>query len=434
MIVGLGKTGYACARYFERRGVAFSVMDDAENPALLQSLRDQIPDVRFGPIDADALLQAEEIVLSPGVPLDRSEISAARAQGIPVTGDISIFASEVDKPVIMITGSNGKSTETLLVAAMAKASGVDIGVGGNIGIPCLDVLEEDHELYVLEVSSYQLEVTSELNAKVAVVLNLSPDHMDRYSSRQAYYATKARIYRGCEVAIVNRGTDYPFEISDHTRCLSFGLDEPLNPDSYGIRTIGSETYLSRGDELLIETGSLKLRGKHNWLNCLAALAIGDAIGLKRVAMIESIVGFTGLPHRCEWLGSFGEISFYNDSKATNPGSTRAAIEGLSTGSKNIILILGGDSKDADMKDLSAVCEDEVRHSFVYGKDRLEIASVLGDAVTICDTLSDVVDYLPGQVSSGDLVLFSPACASFDQFQNYEHRGDEFKKLILEKFQ
>ena len=431
VIVGLGKTGYSCASYFRRRSIPFAVMDADSNPAMLESLRREMPEVQFSAIDSSGLLAAEEIVLSPGVPLQSKAIKEAVAGGVPVTGDIAIFADNTDKPIIAITGSNGKSTVSDLVAKMAQASGFNVGLGGNIGIPCLDILDRGHDLYVLEVSSYQLEVIEKLSARVAVVLNLSPDHLDRYENVKQYFETKSRIYRGCKIAIENRETKYQFDIMEETNRLSFGFDEPKTSKNFGIREVGVKSYLCSGKSNLLDVTLMHLKGRHNWLNALAALAIGQAIGFDQQAMIETLITYKGLPHRCEWLGSFKGIEVYNDSKSTNPGSTRAAIEGLSNETKNIVLILGGDSKGADLGDLSAVCAREVRLSFVYGRDRQKIASALGINSTVVATLEEVMELIPAQVASGDQILFSPACASLDQFRNYEHRGDEFKRLIRE---
>ncbi len=432
MIVGLGKTGYSCAMYLTRKGIPFSIVDQAEHPYLLAKLKEELPEVHFSKMDLERLVKAEEIILSPGVPLQSEAIQTAAKNGARITGDIAIFADEVDKPFVAITGSNGKSTVTKLVAEMTSAAGVDAGVGGNIGTPCLDMLNEGHDLYILEVSSYQLEVVEQLNAGVAVILNLTPDHLDRYRDVTHYYETKARIYRGCKVAILNRDLDFDFNLSSEVQQLTFGLDEPSAEKEFGIRTVEGRTYLSHGHKLLLDTQSLRLRGRHNWLNALAALAIGHAVGLTTHDMICALEKYPGLPHRCEWLGAFSGADFYNDSKSTNPGSTRAAIEGLSEAGRQIVLILGGDCKGADLSDLAPLMS-QVRRCFVFGKDRQVIASMLHVDAVVCETLEQVIAHLIDEVRDQDQVLLSPACASLDQFDNYEHRGDEFGRLVMENF-
>jgi UDP-N-acetylmuramoylalanine--D-glutamate ligase len=431
VIVGLGKTGYSCARYLRREGVAFIVMDDADKPRFLDQLLEDMPDVSFSKLESGKLLQAEEILLSPGVPLQSKKIVAAVRQGVPVTGDIAIFASRVKKPLVAITGSNGKSTVTQLVADMAEACGLDMGMGGNIGVPCLDIIQEDHEAFVLEVSSYQLEVVEQLNAKVALVLNLSPDHLDRYVDVEQYFETKARVYRGCEFAIRNRDTTFDFKISPDAKQLTFGTGAPDGKNSFGIEVVDGVPWLCFEAERLLDANSLKIKGKHNWQNALAALAVGYAMGLDFSPMIDALKNYAGLPHRCEWLGRFSDADVFNDSKSTNPGSTEAAVDGLSTGANNILLILGGDGKGADFSSLRGLVSKNARRCFVYGKDRAEIALALGGNVVIEQTLADVVQRLKDEVVSGDQVLFSPACASMDQFRNYQHRGEEFKRLVEE---
>ncbi|MEO2176587.1 MAG: UDP-N-acetylmuramoyl-L-alanine--D-glutamate ligase [bacterium] len=436
VIVGLGKTGFSCARYLTGEGIAFSVMDDANQPPYLAQLREEMPDVSYSTLDSGKLMQAEEIIISPGVPLQTEKIQRAIVQGVPVTGDIAMFAAITDKPVIAITGSNGKSTVTRMFADMALAAGLDTGVGGNIGTPCLDIIRQNHEAFVLEVSSYQLEVVGQLNARVAVVLNLSPDHLDRYDNERHYYNVKSKIYSGCEVAVVNRETNFNFGIPASVRKVTFGTGEPSGKESFGIRIVDGDTCICFEARRLVNTNRLRIKGKHNWQNALAALAIGYSIGLEFEPMIAALVQYKGLPHRCEWLGSFAGVDIFNDSKSTNPGSTQAAVAGLSSGSRNLLLILGGDGKGADFSALQGLVSTETRRCFVYGKDREEIARAVSDGdddVVVETDLTDVVRKLKSAVRPGDLVLFSPACASLDQFRNYEHRGEEFKRLIEEGF-
>lgn len=435
MIVGLGETGLSCARFFNRRGIPFSVMDRESSPRHLEALRALAPDVAFSTIDADELMAAEEIVVSPGVPLSTPEIRRAVQSDVPVTGDVAIFADEATAPIVAITGSNGKSTVTALVGKMANYQGVSAGVGGNIGTPCLDLLDDDSDLYVLELSSYQLETASPLPCEVAVVLNLSPDHLDRYDSREDYYRTKATIYQAARKAVVNRNAGFDFDVSQASSILTFGVDVPSDMDSFGLVRHDNKSWLARGSDLLLDVNELGIKGKHNHVNALAALAIGTHLGLDVTLMLETLKSYQGLEHRCEPIGEFQGVTYFNDSKSTNIASTEAAIEGLSgEAGRNVILILGGIDKGADFRELFAAVNRHVKSLLVYGRDADNIASALEQSVstTKCDNIEEVVEQAVKHAESGDVVLFSPACASFDMFENFEHRGREFKRLLRER--
>lgn len=427
VIVGLGKTGVSCARYFSRLGIPFAVMDDRPAPEAISQLRTIAPAAEVERITTDGLTRASEIVLSPGVPMKLPAIQQAIAAGVPVTGDVAIFGAVAPAPIVAITGSNGKSTVTALVGELAHACGVDAGIGGNIGIPCLDLLEKNHALFVLEVSSYQLETATRLEAKVAAVLNLFPDHLDRYDDARQYYETKAAIYRNCEYAVVNRDTDYAFDLSHASRVFDFGAGEPTGPDSFGLR----DGMLCRGDREILDVGELRVRGRHNRLNALAALAIGSALDWDISAMAVGLRAFRGLPHRCEWVGTYGGVHYINDSKSTNIGSTLAALEGLEAGDGQIDLILGGQGKGGDFGLLAESVARHTRRVFVYGQDRAQIATSLAGAAESLyefDTLEAVMDEVRSIVATGEIVLFSPGCASLDQFENFEARGARFKAL------
>jgi len=436
VIVGLGKTGYSCARFLTRKGIAFSVVDDVINASVLESFHKEMPDISLEPLSSEILNNAEEIILSPGVPLKSRLVQDAVRHGVPVTGDIAIFSEETDKPLAVITGSNGKSTVTDLVGFLARRSGVKIGIGGNIGIPCLDILDQGHDVVVLEVSSYQLEVIDELKCKVASVLNLSPDHLDRYSSVADYYETKAQVYQHCDIAIVNREANFPMTIPANAEQISFGFDRPSD-GNFGISYSAGHSFLCKGHldgcTNLLDTRLLKIRGRHNWLNALAALAIGQALGFKENLMVDSLQHYVGLPHRCEWIGTFERASFYNDSKSTNPGSTFAAIEGFASSENNVVVVLGGVAKDADFRELGELCRDKAKKCLVFGQDRDYINQAINQQGVLFETLADVMQCLKAEVLPGDLVLFSPACASFDQYENFEQRGEHFKRLVRERF-
>lgn len=426
----------SCARYFKRHGIPFSVVDGNPRPPNLASLRSLAPEVDVGPIDVDTLIQSDTIVVSPGVPLSTPEIQAALEAGVTVTGDVAIFAEEVTVPIVAITGSNGKSTVTALVGKMVKDQNIAAGVGGNIGIPCLDLIDDENELYVLELSSYQLETANPLHCEVAVVLNLSPDHLDRYSSQQAYYQTKASIYNAARKAVVNRDVKFDFNVSKAESVITIGSDASPDNQGFGLIRQRGQTWLARGDELLLNVNDLGIKGTHNQINALAALAIGVHLQLDMTSMLNSLKAYRGLEHRCELLGEHRKVTYFNDSKSTNIASTEAAITGLATEEgKNVILILGGIDKGANFNELIPAITQHVKEVVVYGRDAESIASVIEQcaATRRCADLAEVVDCVVDDARAGDVVLFSPACSSFDMFDNFEHRGRIFKALLKEKF-
>lgn len=435
VIVGLGKTGYACAQYFMRTGIAFSVADDSEHPACLNLLREALPDLEVMKIDEHAFVDADQIVLSPGVPLKSAVIQSAINSGVSVTGDIAMFSTKTDKDFIGITGTNGKSSVTELLALMAKKAGKNIGMGGNIGIPCLDLLGKNVDFNILEISSYQLELADALGAKVAVLLNLSPDHLDRYESVEDYYETKLRIFSNCEIAVLPRDL-VDVVNQNHAKTFTFGLDEPVGDRDLGVKIVDGESYLFIGNRALLNTESIKVKGRHNWLNALAALAAGYAMELNENNMLDALHSYSGLPYRSEMMGEFHGIQFINDSKSTNPGSTLAAIEGFANSEQKLILILGGLTKGADFDELKIAYKTLGFSCKVFGEDRKLISNMLdseGESTMSYETLEELLKALRRDVADGSLVLFSPACASFDQYRNFEHRGEVFTQLVEEYF-
>ena len=429
VIVGLGSTGLACAHYFAHHGIPFSVVDANPKPPLLKELQRDFPLVEFQSLDDKVFQPAEEIVLSPGVPLKSVAIQEAISNDAHITGDIEIFSKAVTKPFVAITGSNGKTTVTSLLGDMAEKCHKAVQLAGNIGIPSLSVIDAEVDCFVLEISSYQLEVIEELAADVAVVLNLTPDHLDRYATVQDYYNAKLKIYTGCSRAVINRDMDCNLNIQKGVPVVSFGLDEPKNDADIGYKHSDGKTYLVRGQQILLDVDRFGLRGRHNRQNVAAAVAIGFEIGLNSAGMIDAIQSFKGLAHRCELVGSYDGVSYINDSKSTNPASSIAAVTGMSDAAGDIVLILGGDAKGADFSGFDLVCEEQVRLYFIYGKDSQMISDSIGGDKFICKTLAEVVNKLRGSVRSGDKVLLSPGCASLDQFKNYEERGTEFKRLL-----
>ena len=442
LIVGLGETGYSVARFLAGRGVPIAVTDSRIQPPALERLREILPDVALflGNFDSIAFDAAGQLIVSPGVSLDEPAIVQARARGVPVLGDIELFARYTDAPVVAITGSNGKSTVTTLFGAMAQHCGFDARVGGNLGTPALDLLSESRRrdnvveinhassaptLYVLELSSFQLETTSSLRTRASVVLNISADHMDRHASLEQYALAKQRIFARSEVMVVN--ADDPMVASmvePRRRVLRFGLRTPADEQFYGIRNVGISTWLARGDNHLIDVRELRITGRHNWANALAALALGDAAGLSMNLMLEALSRFTGLPHRMQWAGEAQGVTFYDDSKGTNVGATLAAI---SAAPGPVVLIAGGEGKGQDFTPLAEALKTKGRAAVLIGHDAPLIKAALGGVVSVADAtdMDAAVARAYALAQPGDCVLLSPACASFDMFRNYAHRGEVF---------
>ncbi len=434
IIVGLGKSGMSLVRFLANRGVSFAVADTRENPPELATLRRDYPqvEVRCGELDVEFLCRADELYVSPGLALATPALQQAAARGVKLSGDIELFARHAKAPIIAITGSNAKSTVTTLVGEMAVAAGKRVAVGGNLGTPALDLLSDDVELYVMELSSFQLETTDQLGAEVATVLNISEDHMDRYSGLPAYHLAKHRVFRGVRQVVVNRQDvlTRPL-IGEGLPCWTFGLNTP-DFHGFGLREENGEKYLAFQFELLMPVRELKIRGAHNQSNALAALALGHAVGLPMDAMLSSLRTFGGLEHRCQWVREHDGVSYYNDSKATNVGAALAAIEGLGADiSGKLVLIAGGDGKGADFSGLAAPIGAHCRAVVLLGRDAELIAQVLGDSVPLirAQSLDEAVQRCAETAQPGDAVLLSPACASFDMFKNYEERGQLFAQAV-----
>lgn len=430
IVVGLGKSGMSLVRFLARHGVPFAVADTRENPPELATLRLQFPqvEVRCGELDVEFLCRAQELYVSPGLALATPALQEAAKRGVKLSGDIELFARHAKAPIVAITGSNAKSTVTTLVGDMARAAGKRVAVGGNLGTPALDLLADDIELYVMELSSFQLETTERLNAEVATVLNVSEDHMDRYADMQAYHLAKHRIFRGTRQVVVNRGDalSRPL-VADQLPCWSFGLNKP-DFKAFGLIEEDGEKYLAYQFEKLMPVRELKVRGAHNQANALAALALGHAVGLPFEPMLAALREFTGLAHRCQWVRELRGVAYYDDSKATNVGAALAAIEGLGADiDGKLVLIAGGDGKGADFSGLTAPVARYCRAVVLLGRDAELIAAALGDAVPLVrvKTLDEAVQRCAELAREGDAVLLSPACASLDMFKNFEERGRLF---------
>ena len=434
IVVGLGKSGMSLVRFLAQRGVSFAVADTRDNPPELATLRRDYPqvEVRCGELDVDFLCRADELYVSPGLALATPALQAAAARGVKLSGDIDLFARNAKAPIVAISGSNAKSTVTTLVGEMAAAAGKRVAVGGNLGTPALDLLNDDVELYVMELSSFQLETTNQLGAEVATVLNVSEDHMDRYSGLPAYHLAKHRIFRGAKQVVVNRQDALTRPLmSEGLPCWTFGLSAP-DFKAFGVREENGEKYLAFEFQNLMSVRELKVRGAHNQANALAALALGHAVGLPFDAMLSSLRTFTGLEHRCQWVRELDGVSYYNDSKATNVGAALAAIDGLGADMNGkLVLIAGGDGKGADFSGLRDSVAKYCRAVVLMGRDADLIATALGDAVpqVRAGSLDEAIARSRSLAHSGDAVLLSPACASFDMFKNYEERGHLFARAV-----
>ncbi|POH83960.1 UDP-N-acetylmuramoyl-L-alanine--D-glutamate ligase [Stutzerimonas stutzeri] len=434
IVVGLGKSGMSLVRHLARRGLPFAVADTRVNPPELATLKAEYSDVqvRCGELDVEFLCTASELLVSPGLAVSTPALQEAKARGVKLSGDIELFAREARAPIIAITGSNAKSTVTTLVGEMATAAGCKVAVGGNLGTPALDLLDDEVELYVLELSSFQLETTEQLNAEVATCLNISEDHMDRYSGLPAYHQAKHRIFRGARQVVVNRDDrlSRPL-VADDLPTWTFGLGKP-DFKGFGLFEDKGEKYLAFQFETLMPVRELKMRGAHNQSNALAALALGNAVGLPFEPMLETLRQFAGLPHRCQWVGQRHEVSYYDDSKATNVGAALAAIEGLGADiDGKLVLIAGGDGKGADFSALRAPVTRYCRAVVLLGRDAQRLAESLADATTIVRvaTLEEAVQSAAEYAEEGDAVLLSPACASLDMFKNFEERGRLFASAV-----
>lgn len=435
IIIGLGQTGLACARYFRRSGVPFAVCDTRDAPAAADAFRAEFADVelRLGELDTEWLQRAQELVISPGVDKRHPGIAAAVEAGAALIGDIDLFCREAQAPIVAITGSNAKSTVTTLVGLMAERAGLRVGVGGNIGTPALDLLEQSADLYVLELSSFQLETTHELRASVATVLNVSPDHLDRYAGMQDYTLTKQRIYRGAGRVLANRQDPLTQPLlAQGVELRSFGLNEP-DLKQYGLRDQAGETWLACGLDCLLPSSALKIRGRHNLANALAALALAEAVSVPREAALAALQDFAGLEHRCQWVAEIDGVSYFNDSKGTNVGATLAALEGLGAtlvAGAQLILIAGGVGKEQSFADLNTPLAQYSRDLVLMGRDACLIGNeIAGPNLHFAESLPAAVAKARDLARAGDIVLLSPACASFDMFSGYVERGECFIQAV-----
>ncbi len=455
LIVGMGKTGLSCARFLQQKDCQFSFADSRKNSSLSADIRKEFPlaDILTGDFDINEFRRFQQIIVSPGISIRSGLFTSLKEQGCFILGDIELFAQVVDKPVIAITGSNGKSTVTTLVEKIANHCGVKAIAGGNLGLPALDLLSTQSDLYILELSSFQLETSYSLKTLSATVLNVSEDHMDRYTGIQDYRKVKETIYNNTDYAIVNIEEEIILEhiIShvekkeQHYFVILFGDHEPDNKD-YGLIKAADHFALMKGKHKILTSNESKLTGTYNYLNILAAMALLEPLQLDEKKQIAAIKDYTGLEHRCEWVAEFNRVQFYNDSKGTNTAATIAAIDGIaatdgitatdSFDKKKIILIAGGVGKDADFTELGYVIEEKIKFTVLMGVDAELIkssavsAGVKDDSLYSAASMQQAVLKAYALAQPGDVILFSPACASFDLYENYRQRGDDFKEKVM----
>ena len=427
MIVGLGKTGLSYARFLAARGEEFVVADDNPFDASVVAVDRISPGTIIGNISVDCLLKADEIFISPGVSLDHEAVSMARASGKILRGDIQVFGELATAPIIGITGTNGKSTVSKFVFELIRDQGKSVSLAGNIGTPCLDVLREDVDFYVLEISSYQLELATELKTEVSVVLNLMPDHMDRYANEQDYYRTKLGLYDNANRALINRSMSTVLDLA--RSAATFGLNMLPGKNNFGMSVQDEQTWLMQGNIPLLSVDELQITGRHNFQNILAGLAIGWLIGLDMIGMLDTARRFKGLPHRSEVVGEVDGVTYVNDSKATNPGALIATVKGQARG-RNIHLIAGGESKGLAFDGLAAELGAYLKGVYLIGANYAGLQREFsGQEAIACDALAQAVSAASTRATYGDIVLLSPGCASQDQFQDYVERGNSFKDLV-----
>ena len=431
MIVGLGETGLSYARYLSAAGTGFSVAEDSPNDAAVSELGKIDSTTIVHPINDPRLHNASDLYISPGVPLALPAIVSAINEGAQIHGDIQMFGQLNQSPVVAITGTNGKSTVADLIQKIAADQGVLTSLAGNIGTPCLDVLHDDSKLYVLELSSYQLEIATNFPSSVAVVLNLAADHLDRYPSSTEYFATKLSLYEHAEAAVINRELQSRLPSLSSSRTASFGSDQIAEVGAFGLAKVEDQTVLLNGSEELVSSNDLLISGEHNLLNVLACFAIGWLRDFDMAKMISTAKQYRGLAHRNEVVGAINGVTYINDSKATNPAAMIAAINGQ-VGSAPVVLIAGGVTKGLSFDGVQQQFSAAPKAVLLIGGEKDLLANAFNSLpVHRCEGLAHAVDLAAEISEAGDVVLLSPGCASFDEFSDFEARGDAFRQRVTE---
>ena len=429
-VLGLGATGLSIARYLQRNELDATYFDTRDEPPGIDALREIFPDAKILLGKAKLPRSVERIIASPGIADSHPLLADARKANLEVVSDIELFAREAQAPFIAVTGSNGKSTVTTLLYHMFTAAGMQVYAGGNLGEPALDLLDkEPPDIYVLELSSFQLQRTQALPAEVSILLNISPDHLDWHATEDEYRRSKYRVYREAKAAVFNRADNRAKKYLKHVKkTLSFGLDVP-KAGHYGLREEDGEVFLARGELLLLSTKDLALFGQHNQANALAALAAGELAGLEMSAMLQVLCEFPGLPHRMQFVDRISAVNYVNDSKATNVAAAVASIESVDG---MIVLVAGGVGKGADFSKFAAAVENKLRAAILLGEDAEKISAALDTIrpVYFARDMDDAVQQASEFAESDDTVLLAPACASLDQFSNYAARGDAFANAVV----
>ncbi len=429
LVVGLGATGLSIARYLKRSDADAIFYDSRKEPPGLDELDEIWPGAKLRLGKDSVPKSVKRIIASPGVPDSNPLLRKARKRKLEILSDIELFARDAVKPFVAVTGSNGKSTVTTLLYLMCRADGRNVLAGGNLGEPALDLLEQDApDIYVLELSSFQLQRTQKLPAEIALLLNISPDHLDWHADEDEYRAAKYRVFKDVDAAVINRADEASAKKVEHcSRVVSFGLDAPAD-GQYGIREEDGEKFLACGETLLLSVRELALYGVHNQLNALAALAAGELLGLEISAMLQVLVEFPGLPHRMQFVARIGAVDYINDSKATNVAAAVASIDSVDN---MLVLVAGGLGKGGDFSALAEAIEGKLRGAVLIGEDAEKIAHALDTVMPVhfAENMESAVHMAASCAESDDTVLLAPACASFDQFDGYMARGDAFVEAV-----
>lgn len=426
VVIGLGKTGLSCVDFLLKKQANVRVIDTRTNPSGAEQLPQSVP-LHTGGLNQQWLLDSDMIVISPGLAVKTPEIQTALSAGVEVVGDIELFCREANEqgiPVIAITGSNGKSTVTTLTTEMAKADGLKVGMGGNIGIPALSLLDDEYDLYVLELSSFQLETTYSLKAAAATVLNVTEDHMNRYVDLEDYRQAKLKIYQNAKTAVINAEDPLTKEDGKQSAVEMWSFAE--NNADYWLKTENGKQFLMAKNEVISPCDELKIAGRHNYMNALASIALVQAVGVKTQGILTALRTFSGLDHRFQLAHFADGVRWINDSKATNVGSTVAALNGLYVAG-TLHLLLGGDGKGADFSELATLINQSHIRCYCFGQDGAALAKLSAQS-ELFETMAQAIECLRPRLQEGDMVLLSPACASLDQFSSFEQRGEEFTRL------
>jgi len=429
-VLGLGVTGLGIVRFLLSQGIQPNVVDSRENPPGVDWLKQHAANLNthFGDLNNAALSACDMIIISPGLSLKTPAVTQAMNAGVEIIGDVELFARINTKPVVAVTGSNGKSTVVTLAYEVLKTAGYKVALGGNIGTAVLDLLDGDFDVFVLELSSFQLDTTDSLKASSATVLNISEDHLDRYDSYQAYIDSKLSIYNGAELLVINADDRQTHPVS---RTLAPQVSFGETQGDYHLAQHYNEAYFMVKGEAYLPVSTLAVVGKHNYLNTLAVMALLSPFEITKAHYKTALSQFNGLAHRCQFVGELNSVKYFNDSKATNVGATIAAIDSLAGKQQNLVVIAGGDAKGADLEALKPYVEQHVKALICFGKDAKELVALTAKG-HLTTNMSEAVALAKQLSTSGDTVLLAPACASIDMYNNYMQRGDDFVHCVLQE--